>query len=114
MYISTVSTAQPKNYYDQTALLKAFEELYNFVASENGDPAINLDMTIATLEYGTAHTHEILLKDSGIPSEIIKKVSGVFTNCETFEDLQLTLRDQARQIKSLVHPVELIILQRYL
>lgn len=28
MYISTVSTAQPKNYYDQTALLKAFEELW--------------------------------------------------------------------------------------
>ena len=28
MYIASISTAQPKNYYDQNALLKAFEELW--------------------------------------------------------------------------------------
>jgi len=94
--------------------IKAFANLYNFVARENNVPTINLDMVVATLEYGTAETHEILLKDAGLPSEIIRKISGYFSACENFDDIQRVSRQNAQAILASVHPVEARVIHKYI
>ncbi len=94
--------------------IKTFESLFNFVAGEYGEERINLDMAVATLEYGTAHTHEILLRDAGMPSEIVRKISMFFRECETFEDLQQTLAQRRGIIQGRLHSIEYRIMQKYL
>jgi hypothetical protein len=94
--------------------IKVFESLYNFVAIESRSKEINLDMVIATLEYGTANTHEILLKDAGLPNEIIKKVSKYFSECTTPEDIQKVRNEKKEIISNNVHPIEMRIIERYI
>lgn len=94
--------------------IKAFANLFNFVAHEKNLPTINLDMLIAQLEYGTTKTHEILLRDSGIPREIIKKISIYFKDCETFDDIQAIALSNKRGINSSIEPIESKILDKYL
>ncbi|MBS3914379.1 MAG: DEAD/DEAH box helicase [Bacteroidetes bacterium] len=94
--------------------LKAFEGLYNFVATEQGCSKINLAILIAKLEYGTSENHEIILRDSGLPTEIVKKISKYFVKCNSFEDVQKTNIFFADKIKMVLPPIELKILNRYI
>ncbi|ELS9243394.1 DEAD/DEAH box helicase [Vibrio cholerae] len=94
--------------------LKAFSNIYNFVASEKCKPLITIDMVIAKLEYGTTESHEIILRDSGLPNEIVKKLSHHFKNCETYEDIYEVSRLKSNEIKESIHPIESKILDKYI
>lgn len=94
--------------------IKAFESLYNLVAKEKDEKEINLDMVIATLEYGTTETHEILLKDAGVPNEIIRKISSDFRVCENFESIQEIYNQKKLIITEKIHPIEMKILKKYI
>lgn len=94
--------------------LKAFSNLYNFVANEQNAQTINLDMVVATLEYGTAQVHEILLKDAGLPNEIIRKISPFFSSCENFEEVQRVAQQNSQAIKERVHPIEARVIKKYI
>lgn len=94
--------------------LKTFENIYNFVASERCQKKVELAMLIAQLEYGTTKNHEIILRDSGLPNEIVKKISKYFTKCESFEDIQKTKIHKEIVIKKEIYPIEFKILNKYL
>lgn len=94
--------------------LKTFSNVYNFVATEKHQPLISLDMVIAKLEYGTTENHEIILRDSGLPNEIVKKLSHHFKDCETYEDIYNVSRSKNNEIKSSIHPIESKILDKYI
>lgn len=94
--------------------LKTFSNIYNFVATEKHQPLIALDMAIAKLEYGTTENHEIILRDSGIPNEIIKKVSHYFKGCETYEDIYNVSHSKNNEIKKSIHPIERKIFGKYI
>jgi len=68
----------------------AFENLFNFVCNEKDlkSKAINLSYLITLLEFGHDNPHEIALKESGLPNEIIKKVSKAFENCNSLEEIR--------------------------
>ncbi|CAK8724562.1 hypothetical protein KKHLCK_14405 [Candidatus Electrothrix laxa] len=94
--------------------LKTFENIYNFVASERSQQKIDLAMLIAQLEYGTTKNHEIILRDSGLPHEIVKKISKYFIQCQSVEDIQKTKIRENKVIKKVIHPIEYKILNKYL
>ncbi|MFG5011048.1 hypothetical protein ID106_08830 [Vibrio cholerae] len=94
--------------------LKTFSNIYNYVAKEKHQPLIALDMVIARLEYGTTENHEIILRDSGLPNEIVKKVSHHFRGCETYEDIYEVSRSKNNEIKISIHPIESKILDKYI
>ncbi|WP_444984599.1 DEAD/DEAH box helicase [Halomonas mongoliensis] len=100
--------------YSWPKYLKTFSSVYNFVAAEKRQPLISLDMVIAKLEYGTTENHEIILRDSGLPNEIIKKVSHYFKGCETYEDIYSVSRSRSNEIKDSIHPIESKIFAKYI
>lgn len=94
--------------------IKAFENLYNFAASEKGEKPIKLDMLVAQLEYGTTKPHEIILRDSGLPNEIIGKISNFFKDCKTFEDIQRINLKHRSEIQRKIHSIESKVLDKYI
>lgn len=94
--------------------IKAFENLYNFTASESKCKTITLDMLIAKLEYGTTKPHEIILRDSGLPNEIIGKISNFFKDCKTFEEIQLINTQYKKAIQEKIHSIESRVLDKYI
>lgn len=94
--------------------LKAFSNIYNLIAIEKHQPKISLDMVIAKLEYGTTHNHEIILRDSGLPNEIVKKISSFFKGCESYDDIYRVSKDKSVEIASAIHPIERKIFKRYI
>lgn len=94
--------------------IKAFENIYNFVAIEKSADVIRLDMLVAQLEYGTTKPHEIILRDSGLPNEIIGKISKFFKDCKTFEDIQKINASHRAEIKRKIHSIESKVLDKYI
>ncbi|WP_228757985.1 DEAD/DEAH box helicase [Idiomarina loihiensis] len=80
--------------------LIAFENIYNYVADERSKENLDLSYVISILEYGFTDTHQILLKESGLPTEIIKKISHLFSDCESYEDI-IRVR-KSDQVKSYI------------
>lgn len=72
---------------------RAFENIYNFVYNEynnniqNG--GISLKYIITLLEFGFVKENEIALKEAGLPNDIIKKVSGKFSDCNSLEQVRI-------------------------
>lgn len=94
--------------------LKAFSNIYNLVAAEKNQPKISMDMVIAKLEYGTTQNHEIILRDSGLPNEIVKKISSYFKECDNFEDVYRVSKEKSIEIANVINPIEVKILNRYI
>ncbi|NLA23365.1 MAG: hypothetical protein GX879_00195, partial [Bacteroidales bacterium] len=81
------------SHYFEFALPKyftAFENLFNFVCYDRGksDKQIKLKYLITLLEFGHDNPHEIALKESGLPNEIIKKVGNSFSDCNSLEEIR--------------------------
>lgn len=81
------------SHYFEFALPKyfiAFENLYNFVCNEKNKASkqINLKYLITLLEFGHDSSHEIALKESGLPNEIIKKIGTNFSDCNSLEEVR--------------------------
>lgn len=94
--------------------IKAFENLFNFVAGEKGTKNISLDYIVSLLEYGTNNNHEIILRDAGIPREIIIKISTIFFNCESYQDVQSIYKKRRNEIINKLSNIELRILDKYI
>lgn len=94
--------------------IKAFENLFNFVAGEKGTKNIILDYIVSLLEYGTNNNHEIILRDAGIPREIIIKISTIFFNCESYQDVQSIYKKRRNEIINKLSNIELRILDKYI
>lgn len=94
--------------------IMAFQNIYNYAAKINDASPISLELMIAQLEYGTTKNHEIILKDCGIPSESIRKISNIFSNCETLDDVQHVKKLRMSNIVSLLDPIEVRIFNRYI
>ncbi|MFA7571350.1 MAG: helicase-related protein [Sulfurimonadaceae bacterium] len=88
--------------------LTVFENLYNFVSKDK----ISLKFLIMKLEFGFTENHEILLKDIGIPYNIIRKISEKFADCKTLEDLKLKYFFVEQKLEIL--PYEKEIIKKYL
>lgn len=81
------------SHYFEFALPKyfiAFENLFNFVCNEKhkATKQINLKYLITLLEFGHDSSHEIALKESGLPNEIIKKIGANFSDCNSLEEVR--------------------------
>lgn len=94
--------------------IKAFEIIFNFVANEKNGKNISLDYIVSLLEYGTNDNHEIILRDAGIPREIMVKISNIFVDCESYQDIQETLKKRRFEVSSKLSSIELKILDRYI
>lgn len=68
----------------------AFENLFNFICYEKGwyDKIIDLTYLITILEFGHDQDHEIALKEAGVPNDIIKRISPVFSDCSSLEQIR--------------------------
>lgn len=94
--------------------LKSFQNIYNFVAKERSQKEIDYAVLIAKLEYGTTENHEIILRDSGLPNEIIKKVSHLFKKCDSFEDMVAKSTFIRPILEKYLRPIEMKVFNKYL
>ncbi|PIF21234.1 hypothetical protein [Candidatus Pantoea floridensis] len=92
---------------------KAFEVIFNFVAIEKNKKPLSLDYIVALLEYGTNENHEIILRDAGIPREMIGKLSEFFISCENFQEVQEVFNKIRGQVKSRLSEIEYKIFCKY-
>lgn len=82
--------------------LSCFQNLFNFVLSEFGEHRkLQLGFTITMLQYGFTESHEIALKDAGLPNELIAKVSPNFRECRTIEEIRYKIRINIEILESL-------------
>lgn len=93
---------------------QAFQEIYNFVAKERGERSIELGYIISLLEYGTSDQVAILLRDAGLPLEIVNKVKRMFGNCENMNALMERKRNIRPLLEKVLNVFELKMLDRYL
>lgn len=94
--------------------IKAFSNIYNYVALESGNSEINLEYLLMRLEYGTDELHEVILKDAGIPNDIIKKVGHLFVGCESFDEAHLKLPSIDQQLMNLLSNFEYSLITDYI
>ncbi|WP_203296761.1 DEAD/DEAH box helicase [Luteirhabdus pelagi] len=87
--------------------LMVFQNLFNFVCEEMDQPLkkINLELLIIKLEYGVTESHEIALKEAGLPNIIVKTIGDKFKGCKDINDIRALYLDNPELIKSL-HPYE--------
>jgi hypothetical protein len=94
--------------------LSAFDRLYNFVQAEQGLPTTDFDVLIAKLEYGSAEKHQILLREAGVPFEIIQKIASLFEECQTPEEVYDACERNLGRIKSILTNIEYRVLRFYI
>ena len=94
--------------------LKAFQEIYNFVARENNSEQIDLGLYISLLEFGSSKESEVILRDSGLPIEVIKKIKHHFYKCENIEEVKKVKNEMIVEIKEKITIFEGKLLDRYL
>jgi superfamily II DNA/RNA helicase len=94
--------------------LMAFQNIYNYAAGIYDVSPIALELMIAQLEYGTTKNHEILLRDCGMPSESIRKISSFFADCESMDDVHRVKKNSLNRIKRVLDPIEIKIFDRYI
>jgi hypothetical protein len=87
--------------------LTVFQNLFNFVCEEANQPTkkINLELLIIKLEYGVTDSHEIALKEAGLPNIIIKGISEKFKGCKDINEVRNRYFENPELIRSL-HPYE--------
>lgn len=70
-----------------------FETLFNFVATESQKGStINLAHVIARMQFGYLESHEIAMKEAGLPNEIIDKVGKKFAEARTATEISVMVR----------------------
>ncbi len=87
--------------------LTVFQSLFNFVCEEISIPTkkMNLELLIIKLEYGVTDSHEIALKEAGLPNIIIRGISDKFRGCNDINDIRERYFQNPKIISSL-HPYE--------
>lgn len=95
--------------------LMVFQNLFNFVCEEINQPTqkINLDWLIMKLEYGVTESHEIALKEIGLPHIIIKGIGEKFKGCNDINEIRARYFENPDIIKSL-HPYEQRIFSKHI
>lgn len=84
---------------------RAFENIYNFVYNEYYNRiesgGISLKYIITLLEFGFVKENEIALKEAGLPNDIVKKVSGKFSDCSSLEQVRIKYKLNPNTINNL-------------
>lgn len=95
--------------------LTTFENIFNFVAQERNpeSKAVNFTYLITRLEFGQSEEHEIALKEAGLPNDIIKKISELFKDCSTLQQIRYKFSSNPSLTKGLT-PFEQKIFKRYI
>jgi hypothetical protein len=94
--------------------LKAFANIYNFVAKEMNEPEINLEYLLMKLEFGSGELHEVALKDAGLPNDIIKKIAPSFEGCESFDQLHIRFNEIQAILSQQLSGFEMTLLEKHL
>lgn len=94
--------------------MQALQELYNFVADERKAKPVDLGLLISFLEYGTSDEVEILLRDAGLPLEIVKKIIKVFSGCTDMNEIVSRRKKREPELRSLLSGFEFKLLLTYL
>ncbi|MBO9541905.1 hypothetical protein J7643_15060, partial [bacterium] len=90
--------------------LAAFENLYNFVCPEK---PINLAYVITKLEYGFVEDHEISLRETGLPTNLVNKVAKRFLDCSNVDEVRAKAKIDPRTLDGL-SDFEMAIARKYL
>jgi helicase len=95
--------------------LTVFQNLFNFVCEELNlnDRKTNLDLLVIKLEYGVTESHEIALKDAGLPTIIIRNISEAFKGCQDINEIRARFFNDPGIISRL-HPYEQIIFEKHI
>jgi helicase len=95
--------------------LTAFENIFNFVLREKdkNHKEISLSYLITILEFGHSKEHEIALKEAGLPNDIIRKVTELFSDCSSLQQIRLKFSINPFLIKQLTD-FEQKIFRRYI
>ncbi len=94
--------------------MQAFQEIYNFVANERSKRSIELGYVVSLLEYGTADQTEIILRDTGLPLEIVQKVKRYFNGCEDVGAIAVRKKERETDLRKILDEFEMKLLDRYL
>lgn len=95
--------------------LTAFEHLFNFVIRERNpeNKPINLTYLITKMEFGQSEDHEIALKEAGLPNDIIRKISNLFRDCSTLQQIRYKFASNPGLIRNMT-PFEQKVFKRYI
>jgi hypothetical protein len=94
--------------------ISAFDRIYNFVQQENGNPRTDFDVLIAKLEYGSTNKQDMLLREAGVPFEIIQKISSVFELCQSPEEIYETCELSVDELQTILSGIEYRVLRYYI
>lgn len=94
-------------------VLTAFQTLFNYVSEKNErEVQINLNYLITKLEFGFTNDHEVMLKEAGVPNDLIRKVSNSFSDCSSL--LQIRIKYQLnKNLLGYLSPFERRMFERY-
>lgn len=82
--------------------LICFEICFNWVmASKGSDKKLSYKMLLMSLKYGGTKAQDIVLKEVGVPDELVSKLSVRFSNITSLEELRLTVRADPERLKDL-------------
>lgn len=91
--------------------LSVFEQIFNMLEKDN---EISLKLLSTKLEYGFYHSHEILLRESGIPSYFIARIAGFFESIEYMSDIKRIYTLNKIDISNVLDSYELSVLEKYI
>ncbi len=94
--------------------LSAFDRIFNYVQGEIDGKKVDFDVLIAKLEYGSSEKHHILLREAGVPFEIIQKVGNIFESCNTPEEMYAICDSSNQEIKRQLTNIEYRVLRFYI
>ncbi|NQZ85345.1 MAG: hypothetical protein HRU03_06515, partial [Nanoarchaeales archaeon] len=89
--------------YKLPKYFRAFQNIFEYVNTEKslGLDKFSLLTFLTQLEFGTIEQHEIILKESGVPNELVKKIGESFKNCTSLFEVQEKIKKNSNLLNNL-------------
>jgi helicase len=82
--------------------LMCFEICFNWVMTVKGsDKKLSYKTLLMTLKYGGTKAQDIVLKEVGVPDELVNKISARFSKVTSLEEMRLTIRANTARLDDL-------------